>query len=385
MAKARGTHSNALHLLHWGFTSIGAAFTLALAAMLVLAAYSGHLNPLEHRGVFVVLCLAFPYILFVNVLVAVFWLVLRKWIVAAIAVAGILLSWPSVWTVFPLNVFPSSPNKESHVIKVMTYNVRYFVYDNEKSLLEHNYLLDFVYDKDPDVVLLQESIDIPYESMKSMTKADLDTLYKHYPYRSETNNSDPSILSKYPFKMVKTKHTKKNGYHPVMQTYEVDIEGHKINFVNVHLQSIHLSEEDKTLFWNYMNKENINNLQLAREVKSSIFSKIVEASRIRATQAEEVRDMLNTLKGPVILCGDLNDTPSSWPYRTIRGDDMRDAYCDCAFGHTITYHENRFYFRLDHIFYNADELKAIDIERGNEKLSDHYPLIATFEWRHPNN
>ncbi|MCF0205150.1 MAG: hypothetical protein HUK12_07665, partial [Muribaculaceae bacterium] len=288
MAKARGTHSNALHLLHWGFTGIGTAFTLALAAMLVLAAYSGHLNPLEHRGVFVVLCLAFPYILFVNALVAVFWLVLRKWIVAAIAVAGILLSWPSVWTVFPLNVFPSSPNKESHVIKVMTYNVRYFVYDNEKSLLEHNYLLDFVYDKDPDVVLLQESIDIPYESMKSMTKANLDTLYKHYPYRSETNNSDPSILSKYPFKMVKTKHTKKNGYHPVMQTYEVDIEGHKINFVNVHLQSIHLSEEDKTLFWNYMNKENINNLQLAREVKSSIFSKIVEASRIRATQAEEV-------------------------------------------------------------------------------------------------
>mgnify|MGYP004449285907 FL=1 len=92
-----------------------------------------------------------------------------------------------------------------------------------------------------------------------------------------------------------------------------------------------------------------------------------------------MRKNIDEISGPVIVCGDFNDTPSSWTYRTIRGSDLADCYCDCGLGHTITYHENRLYFRLDHIFYKGEGLKAIRIERGNDKFSDHYPLMATFE------
>ena len=61
------------------------------------------------------------------------------------------------------------------------------------------------------------------------------------------------------------------------------------------------------------------------------------------------------------------------------GDDLHDAYADAAFGPTITYHENRFYFRIDQILYRGPEILSID--RGNCKSSDHYPMIATFRFK----
>ena len=41
--------------------------------------------------------------------------------------------------------------------------------------------------------------------------------------------------------------------------------------------------------------------------------------------------------GPVILCGDFNDTPASYTYRTVKGD-LTDGFRDCGsgFGYTLS-------------------------------------------------
>ena len=78
------------------------------------------------------------------------------------------------------------------------------------------------------------------------------------------------------------------------------------------------------------------------------------------------------------MAGDFNDIQGSYALRTILGDgDMHDAYAENAFGPTITYHGNRFYFRIDHVLYRGD-MEAVDIERGDTPSSDHYPLLTTF-------
>jgi endonuclease/exonuclease/phosphatase (EEP) superfamily protein YafD len=59
---------------------------------------------------------------------------------------------------------------------------------------------------------------------------------------------------------------------------------------------------------------------------------------------------------------------------------MKDAYEECALGPTITFHASRFYFRIDHVLYKGN-FEAIDIERGDQKSSDHYPLLTTFKWK----
>ena len=61
---------------------------------------------------------------------------------------------------------------------------------------------------------------------------------------------------------------------------------------------------------------------------------------------------------------------------------MHDAYAQNAFGPTITYHGNRFYFRIDHVLYGGD-MEAVDIERGDVPSSDHYPLLTTFVFDEP--
>ena len=48
----------------------------------------------------------------------------------------------------------------------------------------------------------------------------------------------------------------------------------------------------------------------------------------------------------------------------------------------ITYHANRFWFRIDHILYKGN-MEARWLERLHNKSSDHYPLLVRFAWEPP--
>ena len=91
-----------------------------------------------------------------------------------------------------------------------------------------------------------------------------------------------------------------------------------------------------------------------------------------------LRQVINQSDANVIVCGDFNDTPTSWAYRTICGNDMKDAYAENSFGFKITYHDSHFWLTIDHILYRGN-LRAVDFNRYDVKVSDHYPIMATFE------
>lgn len=98
----------------------------------------------------------------------------------------------------------------------------------------------------------------------------------------------------------------------------------------------------------------------------------------RAKQARLIRQIADGITGAVVICGDFNDTPQSYAYRKIR-DDFSDAYVSTGFGPGITYNEQGFWFRIDHILYN-NVLRAVDSRIVRQKHSDHYPLRATLQW-----
>ena len=156
-----------------------------------------------------------------------------------------------------------------------------------------------------------------------------------------------------------------------------------LHIINVHLESLKFTDSDKALYRSITDisksPDNINE-KTVEDVKSKLLTKLAQAFKLRAAQAHDIRTYIDNLgDANIILCGDFNDTPYSYAYLTVMGDDMADVYKECALGPTITFHANRFYFRIDHILYKGN-FKAIDIERGNDKHSDHYPLFATFEW-----
>ena len=111
--------------------------------------------------------------------------------------------------------------------------------------------------------------------------------------------------------------------------------------------------------------------------KNTLVSKLATGYRIREDQANKLRAILDSIKYPVIVCGDFNDTPISYCYQHIRGD-LSDAFSQTGFGPGISYHENLFLFRIDHIFY-SDDFKAYNAKIHNVKYSDHYPMSVVLE------
>ena len=141
---------------------------------------------------------------------------------------------------------------------------------------------------------------------------------------------------------------------------------------NIHLASYRLDEEDR---------DEIDRIKHGDMSENS--KKTIKKFKNTVLEHEKEVDMLishvEKSAHKTIMCGDFNDTPFSYAQRTIMGTDMTDVYKECAFGPTITFHANRFYFRIDHMLYKGRNLEAVDIERGDIKYSDHYPLVATFK------
>lgn len=117
-----------------------------------------------------------------------------------------------------------------------------------------------------------------------------------------------------------------------------------------------------------------------KEMKGSIREKLKDGFSRRAERAAAIRELADRISGPLVVSGDFNDVPESYAYRTIRGNDLGDAYAETSFGPLITYNRHGFLFHLDQILYRDKFMKALKVEKGSLKSSDHYPLLSEFEW-----
>ena len=83
----------------------------------------------------------------------------------------------------------------------------------------------------------------------------------------------------------------------------------------------------------------------------------------------------------MLICGDLNDTPSSYTYQVLsRG--MKDSFKKAGNGLIgNTFRGNLPSFRIDYILFDK-KFEAYNYEKINISLSDHYP-ISVFINIHP--
>lgn len=363
----------------WNLVKVcGMVFTVLLAVAYVASAYGGMANP-EETTRYAILNLGYPILFIVSWMMFVVWIVCRQWIIATVTAISLVVTIEPMLTYFPVNVFTHklSPQEQERSFKLLTFNVMNFD-DFDGLVHEHNRTVQYILDVDADVVCLQEGAQQERMTDIKVIKNDLSELLKRYPYYTRSID-DMVLLSKYPFD---------NSEDCVVENrkkvvaYEVYMPWDTVKIFNCHLHSIGLTMDDKEIYRQITNIKGLDDLQpmeTMREVRSNLFSKLSLAFSIRGEQARQLRDLIDKSGKNVIVCGDFNDTPGSYCYRTVRGNDLRDAYLDCAFGPAITYHDNRFYFKIDHVLYRGG-FKAVDIERGKIDSSDHYPLIATFVW-----
>lgn len=355
--------------------------TVVMAVTMLVAAWEGLVDPGESR-LLPLATLAMPMVLLVNVLVAILWIVMLKWKVALIPLVAIAVSWSPVSSVCPVNIFARNETGCDSTFRVMSFNVANFGPYNPSN---HNPSLSmrYILDQDADFVLLQEgSQERDYLQLSNVTMMRSE-LESKYPYHSD-GNRDLMILSKYPYTVVSHSASDlsvKNHEHVYAKAFDIELPGgRQLRVLNLHLRSIGMGESDKNLY-DSITKHGVDVKRRSelRRIKSSLFDKLTNAFAHHAEEAVIVRALIDESPGNLIVCGDFNDTPSSYCYRAIMGDDLRDTFKECGNGITWTFHDRRMLFKIDHILYRGD-MEAIDWCRDKAGDSDHYPQVATFVW-----
>jgi endonuclease/exonuclease/phosphatase (EEP) superfamily protein YafD len=103
----------------------------------------------------------------------------------------------------------------------------------------------------------------------------------------------------------------------------------------------------------------------------ALWGKYTMGMAVRAQQATMVAEQIAASPYPVIVCGDFNDVPYSYVYKTMLGD-LEDGFKECGKGFMFTYRGAKS-VRIDYIFHDKS-LDGIDYYKQNLSYSDHYPV-----------
>jgi endonuclease/exonuclease/phosphatase family metal-dependent hydrolase len=102
--------------------------------------------------------------------------------------------------------------------------------------------------------------------------------------------------------------------------------------------------------------------------------KMKNAFMIRAVQASNIQAQLAKSPYPTSITGDFNDVPSSYTYKTIKGN-LQDAFLKKGFGIGLTFMGLSPTLRIDYILAdNRWEVKGW--ESVDENLSDHHMVFS---------
>jgi endonuclease/exonuclease/phosphatase family metal-dependent hydrolase len=354
------------------FRNIFLFVNILLAISLVITYLSVYISP-DTSWIFAFICMTYPFLLFINILFILFWLIFKKWFFI-ISLLSILLGWNSVKKSFQIQLKkPVQPLTENS-IRLLTYNVRLFnYYQWHKDTATWQKIIDFVLTEEPDVVCFQEFITLPG------SKHDLDNLKKKLALLSYSHiNYTHRIAGKINFGMATF------SKHPIIHKQMIDFENSLNGIIysdilagkdtfriyNCHLQSIKLRNDYNdvldSLIFNY-NEKHLGELM-------DISIRMRQAFIQRALQVDILTRHVKSSPYPVIVCGDFNDIPVSYTYNKLSSD-LEDAFVESGSWTGTTFRGNFPYVRIDYVFYGP-HFRAYRYQTAKVNFSDHYPIIT---------
>ena len=354
-------------LFHRIFLVLNILFAIAL----VLSYLAVHINP-DTFALPALFGLAYPYLLFVNLIFALIWIVaLRFEALISIAVIAAGITHLSNYI-----KFQKPSGDKTGTFRVQSYNVRLFNYfETWKNSISEKKILELLNNQQSDIICLQELYIIGNPELKeqAINAALGGKYYSHFKVISTGRNRFYGIatFSKFP---IVGKGDIVHVHSSSLSIYSDVVTGKDtFRIFNNHLQSFHLHRMERS-FLNELTaaSEDKETLSELRDISLSLRQGFIR----RASQAQAVKARINVSPYPVIITGDFNDTPVSYSYRKIRKG-LNDAFVSSGYGAGFTYKGNYPPNRIDYILYdNALECRQFDIVKV--KYSDHYPIIAYF-------
>ena len=357
------------------FRSIVTLISFIAALVLLLSVLTAYINP-AHTWILAFLGFGFPVFWLINLFLALFWLIKRRWqfLFPVLALIITYSHWNNTfqWKGLALK----EDLKLENPLSVMSFNVRmldFYNWTGEGNV--HEKIFDLVRKENPDVLCLQEFYSTngngPFSEHYILARLN-QYKYKHIEYRSgkrSRRNFGLVTFSKYPIVEkgnIKFEHTSNFSIHT-----DIEVHGQRVRIFNSHLESIRFSSRHL----NFLDSLNYKNDQERREGIKEISGKMRLAFDHRADQAERIGRHIDNSPFPAIVCGDFNDTPVSYVYRKMRGK-LNDAFVESDKGFGGTYNGNLPSFRIDFIFHD----KAFDsygFKKIDVNYSDHFPIVAT--------
>jgi endonuclease/exonuclease/phosphatase family metal-dependent hydrolase len=234
-----------------------------------------------------------------------------------------------------------------------------------------NPIITYLKKENADILCIQEydfSTDADY-----LTQKDVEKELEMYPYHNIKNIGNQGLhlacFSKYPILSSRIIDTKSISNGAVI--YELKIGRDTVMLINCHLESNKLTKEDKVIYKDILKAPETNKVKRGTR---QLTTKLAEASIIRAEQARIVAQEIAVSHHPhTIVCGDFNDISTSYTHRVI-SNRLKNAFAESGCGWGISYNQNRFYFRIDHILTdNKLETYNCAVDRSIQD-SDHYPI-----------
>ena len=122
----------------------------------------------------------------------------------------------------------------------------------------------------------------------------------------------------------------------------------------------------------------------AREDKlRSMAGRFRENSVLRAAQVDSIAVVVEAWRSRCIVCGDFNDTPMSYVYRTM-AKGLNDAFSQCGSGYSHTFRGFFNTLRIDYVL-SSEGFDALSYEVPTVDYSDHHPVVVRLRKNAMNN
>ena len=349
------------------------------AVLLLLLAYlSVYINP-ESFSIIAFFGLGYPIILGINILFIVFWAFV-KLRYGIISLVFILLGWNHIGRLVQINS-STEIDKDLEQVKILSYNIQNFVKENTsstkyiQSFENQQKITEFIVDQKSDIICLQEVLydkeDFADFSNQLGKKLNCQNTYTRNYYPNRKNKVDAlAIFTKYPI-------IYKGYFEHLEKTIgiycDILIQTDTVRLYNLHLASIHFKKEEYD-FITEITKQQDQETFKTNTLK--VISKMNVAFIKRGKQTNIITTHISSSPYPIILCGDFNDTPSSFAYREL-SKNLKDAFVESGKGFGITYAGENFpAFRIDYILYDP-QFHSGNFQKHKIAFSDHYPISYT--------
>jgi len=380
-----------VNTLRWVFRTFIAVLTFVIASLFLISAFSDWFSP-DFWTLSAYMGLFFPAFALLILGWLVFLLVAHRWKQVIFVILVLLVGSERLWRYCPLHigqqeVLTALTHDDGEILpidvdslKILTYNTHTMGGIRLPDVKTPVKVFDIVRQSGADIVCLQEYAFS--KSPKGHSETDLrKRLSDIYPYYGFVTNKGQTAMgvamfSKYP--ILKYEKIDEDQYQGAIAYAEVDFHGRSLALVNCYMQSFQIPNAERE-FMNEMGKK-FETDSIARLEKG--LRNLSRAFRARAKQSLQVRDYLVSHKElaskPLLVLGDMNDTPISFTYNKLR-DDLSDTWVEAGFGPGISFRMFPFWFRIDHIFHSS-HLRALDIKvLRDAKQSDHYPVFASYQ------